>query len=142
MFASKTDIQTWLRPDKVLVDDANSQKPNIEARRIIVGQLSGYFSQVVLSSWADPDTTPEVIRSVAGRLAAAFLYQSLFSEESDTISDYAQWLYNNAIQMIMDIKTGEIVVVGVDENPVDADVSDLLGFLATEPVFTMTKEFA
>lgn len=142
MFASKTDIQTWLRPDKLLVDDANSQKPNIEARRIIVGQLSGYFSQITISSWADPEHTPEVIRSIAGRLAAAFLYQSYYAEEGDSVREYAQWLYNNSIQMLMDIKAGEIVVTDDGGVIVDVSGSDLLGFLPTEPEFTMDKEFA
>jgi len=143
MFASKTDIQTWFRSDKIIIDDANSQKPNIEARRIIVGRLAGFFSQIVITSWADPETTPELIRSIAGRLAAAFLYQSFYSEEADDVLEYAQWLYNNAILMLDQIVEGVLVVVEVDESgPIDVTGAELVGFLTTEPIFTMTKEFS
>jgi|SRR5580765_204590 len=143
MFASKTDIQTWFRSDKIIVDDANSQKPNIEARRIIVGRLAGFFSQIVITSWADPETTPELIRGIAGRLAAAFLYQSFYSEEADDVLEYAQWLYNNAILMLDQIVEGVLTVVEVDESgPIDVTGAELVGFLTTEPIFTMTQEFS
>src|SRR6266849_5172931 len=109
MFASKTDIQAWLRQDKILVDDANSAKPNVEATRTIKGQLSGVFSVITLSSWADPTSTPDQIRSIAGRLAAAFLYREIYSEESAAIPAYAQELYNEAISMLQDIRSGNLV---------------------------------
>src|SRR5436305_6653619 len=111
MFASKTDIQAWLRSDRIIIDDANSQKPNVEANGIIVGRLAGFFSQLVITSWADPDTTPELIRGIAGRLAAAFLYQSYYSEESTDVLAYAQWLYNNAVLMLDQIIAGDLIVV-------------------------------
>src|SRR6476646_11110357 len=97
MFASKTDIQSWLMSDKIIVDDANSAKPNLDATRTIKGQLSGVFSSLTISSWADPTSTPEIIRSIAGRLTAAFMYRAIYSEENGEIPSYAQELYNEAI---------------------------------------------
>jgi hypothetical protein len=145
MFASKLDIQAWLQSDKITVDDANSNKPNIEAERLIKGQLSGLFAPVTLSSWADPTTTPETIRSIAGRLTAAFMYRTIYSEESDTIPEYAQSLYNEAIGMLQDIKSGSLVVLDDTDTPVDTSGSNILSFWpdnTTLPVFTMDQTFA
>lgn len=142
MFADKTDIQTWIRNDVVLVDDSNSQKPNVEARRTIIGQLSGYFSSIVIQSWADPDSTPVTIRSIAGRLAAAFLYRTLRDSEQDSVSEYAQKLYDEAIADLQLIKTGDIIVLDDSDEPIDVSGTDLVGFLASDPVFTMDQEFS
>lgn len=142
MFADKTDIQAWIRSDQVLVDDANSQKPNVEARRTIIGQLSGFFSNIVLQSWADPDSTPEIIRSIAGRLAAAFLYRTLYMTEDVDVSKYAQAIYDEAISMLADIKVGDLIVVDDDGDPIDVTGTDLVSFLATEPFFTMDQTFS
>lgn len=142
MFADKTDIQTWIRSDLAVVDDANSQKANVDARRTIIGQLGGHFSQVVIQSWDVPDNTPEIIRSIAGRLTAAFMYRSLISSEQDTVSEYAQSIYNEAISMLEKITTGDITVVDDTGTPIDTEGIDLVGFLVTEPAFTMDQTFS
>lgn len=146
VFASKTDIQAWLQPDKIKVDDANSQKPNIEATRIVKGALAGMFAPIVIASWADPSTTPELIRGVTGRLAAAFLHARIYSEESDReISAYSQWLYQQAMADLAAIVTGTLTVVDVDEIPIDTKGTGLLSFFpddTTTPMFTIGREFA
>lgn len=146
MFASKTDIQAWLQPDKIQVDDANSQKPNIEATRIVKGSLAGMFAPVVISTWADPDTTPELVRSVTGRLAAAFLHASIYSEESDReISAYSQWLYDGAMITLSQILAGSMTVIDDNGDPVDTEGSGLLSFFpddTTTPLFTVDQYFA
>lgn len=144
MFASKTDIQSWLGNDKITVDDANSEKPNIDATRTIKGQLSGVFSSLTIASWADPATTPSIIRGIAGRLAAAFLYRKIYSEETGEIPAYAQELYNEAVGMLADIKLGNLTVTDDSDVPIDSTGSTLLGFWPNDdsPVFTMDQEFA
>ncbi len=145
MLASKTDIQAWLASDKILVDDNNSNKPNIEAERTIRGQLSGVFSVITLQSWADPNSTPAQIRSIAGRLAAAFLYRAIYSEESQNIPVYAQNLYNEAIGMLQDIRSGNLIVLDSSSNPVDTTGANVIGFWpddTTSPKFTMDQIFA
>lgn len=146
LFASKTDIQTWVQSDKILVDDTNSQKANIEATRIVKGQLAGFFSPIVISSWADPASTPELVRGVTGRLAAAFMYASIYSEEAGgDVSDYAQWLYNGAMALLIQITSGQLTVTDEDNNPVDTQGSGLLSFFpddTTTPAFTMGDFFA
>lgn len=144
MFASNTDIQSWLQNDKVTVDDTLAGKPNIDATRTIKGQLAGIFSPLTISSWADPASTPEIIRGIAGRLAAAFIYRKIYSEEDTSIPEYAQALYNEAISMLQDIRLGSLIVTDDTEEPVDTTGSTLLGFWPNDdsPVFTMDQEFA
>lgn len=147
MFASLTDIQAWIQSDKIPVDDANSQKANIEATRIIKGQLNGFFAPVVIASWADPTSTPELIRSIAGRLTAAFMHAVIYSEESDReISAYSQWLYTQAMLMLTQILTGDSVVTDGDGNPIDTTGGGLLSFFpddsASPPMFTVDQVFS
>lgn len=146
MFASKTDIQAWLQADKITVDDANSQKQNIEATRIVKGSLAGMFTPVVIASWADPSSTPELIRSVAGRLAAAFIHASVYSEESDReISAYSQWLYDGAMFQIAQIISGALTVTDSGGEPVDTEGTGLLSFFpddTTTPLFTVSQQFS
>jgi hypothetical protein len=147
MFASKTDIQAWIQSDKITIDDANSEKANIEATRIIKGQLAGFFAPIVIASWADPDSTPELIRSIAGRLTAAFMHAVVYSEESDReISAYSQWLYTQAMLMLTQILTGDSVVTDGDGVPIDTSGGGLLSFFpddtAPAPMFTVEQVFS
>jgi len=144
MLASREDIQAWLRQDIVPVNDANSQKPNLEALRDIRGQLVGTFAVTVLNSWDSPDNTPEQIRSIAGRLAAAYMYRMFYSERGDEVPPYAQELYNEAIAKIAQIQTGAITVVDDTGTPIDITGANLLSFWPNDssPSFTMDKEFA
>lgn len=146
MFASKTDIQAWIQSDKITVNDANSEKPNIEATRIVKGALVGMFTPVVVASWAGPDTTPELVRGVTGRLAAAFIHAGVYSEESDReISAYSQWLYDGAMALLAQILAGTIAVLDDNGNPIDTEGAGLLSFFpddTTTPMFTTEKFFA
>lgn len=142
MFASNSDIQSWLGEDKIEVTDGLSRKAKVDADRLIRGQLAGVFTLVTLSSWATPDDTPELIRGISGRLSAAFIYRELYSEETTTIPQYAQELYNEAIQMLLDIKTGNLVVIGVDESTEVPSSAGMLSFWPTAPVFTMDQTFS
>lgn len=141
MFAADSDIQTFLGEDKIRVTDANSRKVKVEADRLIRGQLAGVFTLVTLASWSSPETTPELIRGISGRLCAAFLYREIYSEEQTEIPQYAQELYNEAIQMLLDIKTGNLTVIGVDDGEVPSSAG-ILSFWSTVPVFTMDQTFS
>lgn len=145
MYASLEDITAFLRDDRVRVDDANSKQPNIDAGRIIRARLSGFFAPAVLNTWDSPANTPELIRSIAGRLAAAYLYRSLMSSEEDTISSYAQQLWNEAIQMLLDITNGNIVVVDATNTPIDTTGANLISFWpdnSTTPLFSISDVFS
>lgn len=144
MLASLSDIQSWLGDDKIIVTDAMAIKPELEAERLIRGQLAGVFTALTMTSWAAPDDTPELIRGIAGRLTAAFIYRSTYSEEQAEVPEYAQNLYNEAISLLKDIKSGAIVVLDPDNEPV-GESGDILSFWpddTTTPKFTMDQEFA
>lgn len=146
MFASKEDIQVWLRDDTISVDDANSAKPNLEAWRLIKGQLSGVFSVAVIQSWVDPANTPSQIRSIAGRLAAAFLYRTLLSIEYDReVAAYAKTILDEAMALIAQIEAGSLIVVDDTDTPIDTTGQGLLSFWPTNetaPKFSMDQEFS
>lgn len=147
VFASVTDIQAWIQSDKIQVDDANSEKQNIEATRIIKGQLVGFFEPLVIESWADPANTPELVRGIAGRLTAALMHAVIYSEEDDReISAYSQWLYSESMKMLTEIQVGTTIVTDDSGNPVDTTGSGLLSFFpddtAPAPSFTVEQFFA
>lgn len=146
--ATNTDIQGWLASDKIIVTDSLASQPLVEARRILMGMLSGVFTPLTLKSWdsSDPETdTPELIRQVVGELAAAYIYRNRYSEEGETVPEYAQTLYNEAIGKINEIKTGNLVVLDANDVAVSADAGTVLSFFpndTTTPKFTMDREFA
>jgi len=144
MFASISDIQNFLGDDKIIVTDANSSKANIEAERLIRGQLTGVFTTLTMSGWTSPDNTPDLIRGIAGRLAAAFIYRATYSEEQVEVPAYAQMLYNEAIAMLADIVDGTLTVVDDGGDPID-NTGGILSFFpddTTTPTFSMGQTFA
>lgn len=125
MLAELSDIRTHLAEDKLTVTDANVQTFQIEAARIIKSYLSGVFQATTLVSWDTPAHTPEIIRTVAGELIAAFLYRKRYSEDDTHVPEYAQTLYNEAIAMLNEIRTGLMVVIGPDGNPIEDNNLDM-----------------
>lgn len=118
ILASLDDINVHLPDDKAKMEDSDDNSLQIDVARYVRSLLSGFFSAETLVSWVSPATTPDIIRSVAGRLIAAKWYATLYSEDIGETSNYAQDLYNQANMMIDGIRTGVIVVVDVDNVPV------------------------
>jgi hypothetical protein len=116
--AELQDIEKYTPDHKIDANDANTASWQIEATRIIKSWLSGTFTAVELHSWQDPDSTPPIIRSIAGELIAAYFYRALYSEDETTIPLYAQTLYNEAIAMLQQIKDGTLQVLDEDDNPI------------------------
>lgn len=145
MYSDLEDIKAWLRDDMVRVSDANSKQPNIDAGRIIRARLSGVFAPAVLQSWDAPANTPELIRSVSGRLTAAYLYRSLMSSESDGISTYASQLWNEAMGILNDVRDGNTVVLDDTGTPIDSTGSNIISFFPTNaqpPLFSVNDVFS
>jgi len=148
LLASNADINAWLPDDKLEANDVNTAQFQVEAWRLIRGQLASSFLPVILAAWADPTTTPDQIRSVAGKIIAAYLYKKTYSEDSVNIPPYAQDLYNMAIQELADIKSGVMTLL----DPV-TDVALVISTLAMSsadfwpnknadgPYFTMADKF-
>lgn len=148
LFASNDDVQTFLGDDKLTVTDGNSTTEQVEAQRLIVSQLSGVFLSSILVGWTSPSTTPGIIRSIAGRIVAAYLYRNAFINESVTSPEYGQFIYNEAIAMLRQIRLGALIVVDSDDNPIaisglDMTSGDFWPNNTTDgPVFTMGQVFS
>lgn len=150
LLASNDDVQTFLGNDKFTVDDGNSGKEQVEAYRLITSQLSDVFTTTIIAAWVTPVTTPGIIRSIAGRIVAAYLYRNAFINEAVEVSDaeYGQLLYNEAIKMLAAIRSGMLVVVDAGNNPIavsglDMTMDDFYPNANTPgPVFTMGQTFS
>lgn len=144
MLVSITDVQSWLGEDKITVDDANMQKPAIDAERLIRSQLSGLFTTVIMAGWDSPANTPDIIRSIAGRLTAAYLYRTLYSQESLSVPPYATELYMESLGMLSDIKQGNLIVVDSGGVPIVTTGANLLSFAPADnnPMFTIAQLFS
>jgi hypothetical protein len=145
ILASVDDINTFLPTDKL---DASSDGAEaainlleIEVARLIKGCLSGVFAPTVLASWVDPTSTPDYIRSIAGRLIAAMWYAQRYSEDLETPSNFAQNLYNIAMEMIGYVRIGEVVIPGLTEETMFTDSFFLPNAQSTPPKFSMDTVF-
>lgn len=114
MYTTTDDVNVHLPTDKISVSEADLPQWDREAGRIIRGYTASTFTPTVIASWADPATTPEVIRGIAGRLIASAYYAERFSEDDTDYPDYAQHVYNEAISMLRDINDGKLLVLSVD----------------------------
>lgn len=109
------DINVHLPTDKISAEEGDlleEIKEDIE--RIIKGYLAGHVDAAILVTWATPDTTPATIRAIGGRLGAAFIYRKRYSEDSLDDPQYAQFKYNEAMQMLQMIISGDIVIDPTD----------------------------
>lgn len=150
LLASVDDINTHLPTDKL---DASSGDGvvvsainlfEIDTSRLIKGYLSGVYTPTTLASWADPASTPEYIRSIAGRFIAAFYYAQRYSEDLDHDSNYAQGVYLEAMGMLDCVRIGE-VILPVDQAPAAGTQFSEDFFLpnshSTPPKFSMDTVF-
>lgn len=143
---SLDDINVHLPADKISVLDADDDALQLDAERIVKGELSGTFTAATLAAWSTPATTPEIIRAVAGRFIAALVYSRAFSAEVDGIPEYAQSLYDQAMLTLTRVISGDIVLLdNVSEATTVGDRLSLDNFSPNGdtpgPFFTMTKAF-
>jgi hypothetical protein len=127
MLASIDDVNAFLPSDKFKATDGN---PDIalfqtDVERLIKGYLSSAYSSSTLAGWAAPSSTPGLIRSIAGRLIAAFYYAKKASEDiPDWDGTYPQLIYNEAMALLEKIRTGELTLIEVPEGEQPETVFD------------------
>lgn len=124
-YASLNDVNVFLPQDKLAMDSSLIEPFALDSERIIRGYVGGVVPYVTYNAWADPDHTPELIRAIAGRLIASAFYAERYSEDDPNISAYAQMLYNQAIVILMAIKSGTQIVIEVDGTTIDINSSQL-----------------
>lgn len=145
LLASIQDINAHL-PINVQINDSVDDSLQVDAYRLIAGQLVSVFSNTVIVTWTSPDTTPDQIRGIAGRLIASKYYARLLAGETpDEIPPYSVSLYNQAVGLLADIRSGNLIVIGTDGNPIsdtDTDISEDMYPTDTStpgPQFTMDR---
>jgi hypothetical protein len=146
MLHTDYDVQIHLPKDKfnISVNDFPDDlaKVLLDTERVIKGRLSGVYSATTLASWSSPTATPEYIRAIGGRLAAAFLYSLRLAEDYPEEAAYARQKYNEGMGML------ELVATGVATLPEVDEVVDTGGHLTAanyitggEPKFAMSDEY-
>lgn len=146
-YANLADINVHLPTDKLVVTAETITPFELDAQRIIRGYVGGVIEASKLAAWVSPETTPELIRSISGRLIAAAFYAERFSENSTDVPAYGQNLYNVAIGYLMGIKSGSQVIVEVDGTTIDVSSTSLTNasFLpndaSAKPAFTREMIF-
>lgn len=116
--ATTEDVNTFLDESKAYVTDADSEPEQVDAERIVRGYLAGFVDSAEMATWKSPSKTPILIRSVAGRLVAAFRYRKLYSEDVNEVSPYAQQLYNEAMDVLRQIINGTLSLVSITTDEV------------------------
>lgn len=137
------DIQVHLPVDKFLLEDMPDDlaQVKLDVERVIRGRLSGTFAPLTLAGWSTPTTTPEYIRAIGGRIAAALLYRLRLAQDDPDDIQYARIKYREGMEMLEMVADGSVVLPEVLE-PVDTGRRLTLGnYTPTEPVFTMEREF-
>lgn len=136
------DVQIHLPVDKLRVEEIPDDlaKAKEDTDRIIRGYLAGVVPSATLASWTTPAATPSIIRAIAGRLCAALIYRTRYSEQSLDDPQFAQNKYNEALTMLQGVISGDITITGVATTQFDStyflpnDDSD-------DPKFTMSSQF-
>jgi hypothetical protein len=118
-----------------------------DAERIVRGYLSNVYSASTIAGWMTPSTTPELIRSIAGRLIAAKYYAAKVSGEVAEWNEYSDALYKEAISMLESVQSGDLVLTDVAEEPTTGDHITSDSFYPNDltvapPKFSMDMEFA
>jgi hypothetical protein len=137
------DIQVHLPVDKFNVNDVpdSVEEVSLDTERIVKGTLSTVFEPATLAAWATPETTPEMIRAIGGRLAAGLLYALRLAEDWPDLAEYAQNKYNDGLSYLNMVRDGVITLPEVDEDPAGAAHLTAENFTVGEPVFFMGDEF-
>lgn len=119
ILASLDDINANLPSDSevptVVATDDNTALIQISVARIVRGCLSRVLDPITLASWGTPETTPDTIREIAGKLIASQLYFNKTAEQSTVIEDnsFAQRRYDEAIALLNQIIAGTIVIPNI-----------------------------
>jgi hypothetical protein len=134
------DVQNHLPVDKLKFEEIPDDREQLilDAERVIRGHLAGVLSASTLATWLDPDSTPQLIRAIAGRLVAAQVYRLRYSEDSLDDPEFAQRTYDEAMRLLMGIITGSIILEEVEEPTTQFDNTYFWPNNSTaEPKFTM-----
>lgn len=138
------DIQVHLPVDKLLLEDVPDSVTEVvlDVERIIKGRLSGTFEPLTLAEWSTPNETPEYIRAVGGRLAAALIYRLRTAQDFPDDPEYALNKYNEAMAMLDLVVAGTVTLPEVEEEVDTGEHLSVSHYVPLpDPKFTMELEF-
>lgn len=148
ILASVDDVNANLPSDDdvptVVADDDNTRLIQISVARMVRGYLSRMVDNATLLTWVTPDTTPEIVTEVAAKLIASQLFINKTSKTTTDIEDksFAQRKYDEAISILQQIITGDILIPGVTTDATgDMSVEDFFPIDGTDRAFTMGQNF-
>lgn len=144
--ASLEDINQHLPASTLQITELEDDPWQTDAERVIRGYLSNVYSAATLALWVAPNSTPPLIRSIAGRLVAAWFYASKVSGETTEFPEYARVKYTEAISFLEGIQSGDITVEGIAEVVTVGDHITSDDFYPNDledpaPRFTIAQEF-
>lgn len=134
------DVQAHLPSDKLKFEEIpdDREKLILDAERVIRGYLAGVINAATLATWTTPDSTPSLIRAIGGRLVAAAAYRLRYSEDSLDDPEYAQFKYNEAMNLLMGVINGSIILTEVPTESAQFDNTYFWPNSTTDgPKFTM-----
>ena len=136
------DVQGHLPKDKLKVEEIPDDRLQIylDAERIVRGYLAGVIDSSVMALWTTPEATPGIIRTITGMFAAAEIYRIRFSESSLDNPEFAQRLYNDAMAMLNNIISGNLLVEGVPDTTSFDNTYFWPNDTTDDPKFTMSGD--
>jgi hypothetical protein len=120
-YAALSDVNKHLPDDKAQASDIDITDLSIEADRLIRTRIASVVELSTVALWLSPDETPEIISTIAGLLIAAMFYAKLVAEDEADGSAFAQGLYDQAMQLLMDIRNGDAIIIGVDGTEIETE---------------------
>lgn len=144
--ASLDDINQHL-PTYAALTDLTDEQLQVDAERIVKGYLSNVYSTATLNTWDIPNQTPGLVRGIAGRLIAAWWYAKKTAGDSVAWPEYARQKYDEAIGLLEQIQSGDIVLTEVIEEASTGERFTINDFYPNDiedpaPMFSINDTFA
>jgi hypothetical protein len=115
------DVQAWLDEDKI---DLAENDPLPEEQHVVNMVFSRVGQIFNTSTWVDPDSTPDLLRTIISGLVAARRYNKIYSESDDASGNaYANKLEKTLDVLIEQVVDGTIQLIDVEGGASPAQVS-------------------
>jgi hypothetical protein len=102
-----TDANAWAEPTKLNITALDAALlDQIETQ--VLARLAPQFD---VSTWADPLTTPKMVKFVIAMFYVAWYYDKTYSEDQEQGNDYAALLRAQAESLLQGILDGSVVLV-------------------------------
>lgn len=140
-YLTPKQVQQWLEKTRFTVTEIDAAR-EITARDLVFGRVGDKYDT---TPWLNDATTPSLVTNIMSGFYAAWLYNSIFSEDQGS-SDYADFLLRMLNGLLDQISSGGLDLPGEDPSPLGTpvffptDASDTDG-LGNEIKFTMGATF-